>query len=201
MDEESVPGDGATIESSVRERHADVHVADRLPSDAFVDERDDAVICYPLRGTLPLAPADELLMIEKRRGLGADLYNGPGGKVEPGETPMAAAARETREETGVAVADLDKRGEFDFYFGDEHVFCCHVYVARDVQGELRDTPEAFPEWRARETVPYDRMWEDDELWLPHVLDGDTIRAVFYFDVEGDDLLAHDLAVDVPVDDG
>jgi len=190
------PGVDDDVEAGVRDRHADVHVAERLPSDAFAGERDDAVICYPLRGTLPLAPADELLMIEKRRGLGADLYNGPGGKVEPGETPMEAAARETREETGVRVADLDKRGEFDFYFGDEHVFCCHVYVARDVQGDPHDTLEAFPEWRARETVPYDRMWEDDELWLPHVLDGDTIRAVFYFDAEGEDLLAHDLAVDV-----
>jgi 8-oxo-dGTP diphosphatase len=109
---------------------------------------------------------------------------------------MAAAARETREETGVAVADLDKRGEFDFYFGDDHVFCCHVYVARDVQGEPWDTPEAFPEWRARQDVPYDRMWEDDELWLPHVVDGDTIRGVFYFDADGDDMLAHDGAVGV-----
>jgi len=193
MDEESTAEDDGAVESGVRERHADVDVAAGVPSDAFVGERDDAVICYPLRGTLPLAPADELLMIEKRRGLGADLYNGPGGKVEPGETPMAAAVRETREETGVAVADLDKRGEFDFYFGDEHVFCCHVFVARDVQGELRDTPEAFPEWRARKDVPYDEMWEDDELWLPQVLDGDTIRGVFYFDADGDELLEHAVA--------
>ena len=193
MDEESTAEDDGAVESGVRERHADVDVAAGVPSDAFVDERDDAVICYPLRGTLPLAPADELLMIEKRRGLGADLYNGPGGKVEPGETPMAAAVRETREETGVAVADLDKRGEFDFYFGDEHVFCCHVFVARDVGGELRDTPEAFPEWRARKDVPYDEMWADDELWLPQVLDGDTIRGVFYFDADGDELLEHAVA--------
>lgn len=198
MDDES-PDVGAA-EAGVWTEHADVDVAARVPSDAFAGERDDAVICYPLRGTLPLAPADELLMIEKRRGLGAGLYNGPGGKVEPGETPMAAAVRETREETGVAVADLDKRGEFDFYFGDGHVFCCHVYVARDVQGDPQDTPEAFPEWRARRDVPYDRMWEDDELWLPHVLDGDTIRGVFYFDADGDEMLAHDLAVDVSVED-
>lgn len=194
MTDDSLDADGD--EAGIWTEHADVDVAASVPSDAFVEERDDAVICYPLRADLPLAPADELLLIEKRRGLGAGLYNGPGGKVEPGETPMAAAVRETREETGVAVADLDERGEFDFYFGDEHVFCCHVYVARDVRGELQDTPEAFPEWRTRERVPYDRMWEDDELWLPHVLDGDAIRGVFYFDADGDDMLAHDLAVDV-----
>ncbi|MFC6951726.1 8-oxo-dGTP diphosphatase [Halorubellus litoreus] len=179
--------------------HADVDVADGVPSDAFAGERDDATICYPLRGSLPLAADDELLMIRKRRGLGADLYNGPGGKVEAGETPREAAARETKEETGVEVADLAKRGEFDFYFGREHVFCCHVYVAHSVTGSPEETPEAFPEWRAREDVPYDEMWEDDELWLPHVLDGDTIRGVFYFDADGDEMLEHDVAVGVDLD--
>ncbi|WP_323674816.1 8-oxo-dGTP diphosphatase [Halorubellus sp. PRR65] len=196
--EATAGGDGA--EDGVWTEHADVDVAERVPSAAFASERDDATICYPLRGELPLASDDELLMIRKRRGLGADLYNGPGGKVEPGETVREAAARETREETGVDVAGLLKRGEFDFYFGREHVFCCHVYVAREASGEPTETPEAFPEWRARRDVPYDEMWEDDELWLPHVLDGDTIRGVFYFDADGDELLAHDVAVAVALDD-
>jgi 8-oxo-dGTP diphosphatase len=139
-------------------------------------------------------------MIRKRRGLGAELYNGPGGKVEPGETPAEAAVRETREETGVDVGEVDKRGEFDFFCGDEHVFGCHVYVGRSVAGEPEATPEAFPEWRARKDVPYDEMWEDDELWLPQVLDGDTIRGAFYFDADGDELLDHTVAVDVALDD-
>ncbi|NHN42239.1 8-oxo-dGTP diphosphatase [Halorubellus sp. JP-L1] len=167
-----------------------------VPSAAFASERDEATICYPIRGDLPLGDDDELLMIRKRRGLGADLYNGPGGKVEPGETPAEAAVRETREETGVDVGAVDKRGEFDFFFGDEHVFCCHVYVGREVSGVPEDTPEAFPEWRARRDVPYDEMWEDDVLWVPRVLDGDTIRGVFYFDDDGDDLLEYDVAAGV-----
>jgi len=201
MDDGASTGDGestsdaATPSERARQRHADLDVADELPSDGFA-ERDDATLCYPLRGDLPVAPDDELLMIRKRRGLGADLYNGPGGKVEPGETPAAAAVRETREETGVDVGRVAKRAEFDFFFGDDHVFCCHVYVARAVAGEPEDTPEAFPEWRSREEIPYDEMWADDELWLPHVLDGETVRAAFYFDDDGDDLLAHDVAVGV-----
>jgi 8-oxo-dGTP diphosphatase len=188
--------DDVTPSGPVRDRYTDLDVAEDLPSDGFVGERDDATLCYPLAGGLPVAADDELLMIRKRRGLGADLYNAPGGKVEAGETPAESAVRETREETGVDVGEVEKRGEFDFFFGDDHVFCCHVYVAGDVSGDPEDTPEAFPEWRARSDIPYDEMWEDDELWLPHVLDGDTIRAVFYFDGDGDDLLAHDLAVDV-----
>jgi len=179
---------------------ADVDDAERLPSADHPVVRDEATLCYPLRAELPVAPDEELLMIRKRRGLGADLYNGPGGKVEPDETPAEAAVRETNEETGVDVGAVEKRGEFDFFFGDDHVFCCHVYVATGVSGEPEETPEAFPEWRARKDVPYDEMWEDDVLWLPHVLDGETVRAVFYFDADGDDLLEHEVAVDVTLED-
>lgn len=196
MDDGTPTSDEVTPSERIREQYAHVDVADGLPSDGFAGERDDATLCYPLRGDLPVAPDEELLMIRKRRGLGAGRYNGPGGKVEPGETPAEAAVRETREETGVDVGRVERRGEFDFFFGDEHVFCCHVYVATSVSGEPVDTPEAFPEWLARADVPYDEMWPDDELWLPHVLDGETIRAVFYFDDDGDEFLAHDLAVDV-----
>ena len=158
----------------------------------MADDRDEATLCYPVRSDLPLAPDDELLMIHKRRGLGADLYNGPGGKVEPGETPRESAVRETREETGLDVGDLTKRAEFDFFFGEEHIFLCHVYVAREVRGTPETTPEAVPQWRSRGSVPYDEMWPDDELWLPQVLDGGTVRATFYFDDDGDELLDHEL---------
>jgi 8-oxo-dGTP diphosphatase len=194
MDEES-SGPGQE-RSGVWTAHADVDVAESVPSESFASERDEATICYPLRGDVPLDDDDELLMIRKRRGLGADLYNGPGGKVEPGETPRESAIRETKEETDVVVEDVEKRGEFDFYFGDEHVFCCHVYVGYDVHGEPEDTPEAFPEWRTRADVPYEEMWEDDEIWLPQVLDGERIRGVFYFDADGDELLEHAVADDV-----
>ncbi|QIK77417.1 NUDIX domain-containing protein [Nocardioides piscis] len=35
-----------------------------------------------------------------------------GGKLEPGETPLDAALRETREEVGIDVVDLELLGEF-----------------------------------------------------------------------------------------
>ena len=44
---------------------------------------------------------DSILLIEKKRGLGAGKINGPGGKIDPGETPEEAVMRETR--------DLEKR--------------------------------------------------------------------------------------------
>lgn len=195
--------EGVTSDRIAGVDRASVDLAAGVPSESFSRERDEATICYPLRGTLPVAPDDELLLIRKRRGLGADLYNGPGGKVEPDETPLEAAVRETREEVGVDVGPLDaveKCGEFDFYFGDDHVFFCHVYIASEVTGTPRESEEAIPEWRTRDAVPYDEMWADDELWLPEVLDGDTVRGVFYFDADGEELLEHALRTGVAFDD-
>ncbi|HEY5036239.1 MAG TPA: NUDIX domain-containing protein, partial [Chthoniobacterales bacterium] len=47
-----------------------------------------ANLCFIVRG-------DEVLLIRKKRGFGAGKINGPGGKVEPGETALGAALRET----------------------------------------------------------------------------------------------------------
>jgi 8-oxo-dGTP diphosphatase len=172
MDDEPAVGDGEAAERGVRERHADVDVAVGVPSEAFVDERDDAVICYPLRGTLPLAPTDELLMIEKRRGLGADLYNGPGGKVEAGETLVAAAMRETHEETGVAVDPVAPRAVDEFTFvnertGDTAGWTLVVYEA------VADSPETDRDPTVDDEEIDEIRWFDglpDEVFNPDLIE-------------------------------
>ena len=75
----------------------------------------EATLCFPLRSSgdevdspsadepAPDEDEDDVLLIEKRRGLGEGWYNGPGGKCEAGETPRECAARETREEVGLEV--------------------------------------------------------------------------------------------------
>ena len=55
-----------------------------------------------LRTTLIFVRRDDaLLLIEKKTGLGQGKINGPGGKIEVGETPAAGALRELSEEVGL----------------------------------------------------------------------------------------------------
>jgi 8-oxo-dGTP diphosphatase len=127
-----------------------------------------------------------ILLIEKKRGLGAGKVNGAGGKVDPGETVAGAAVREFVEELGATPIDPVLRGRVAFRVTDGDSVLIHVFVAHDLDGEAIETDEAMPVWTPLESVPYDRMWEDDRYWLPLLIEGRTFDVKTLF--EGDRML-------------
>lgn len=129
-----------------------------------------------------------LLLIVKKRGLGQGKVNAPGGRIEPGETPEQAAVRETREEVGLTPCGLRPAGHLDFAFADGYSLSCRVFMADTYTGTLMETDEAEPFWCAESDIPYDRMWADDRLWIPLMLEGSAFDAQFVFD--GDRMLWH-----------
>ncbi|MDZ7731223.1 MAG: 8-oxo-dGTP diphosphatase [Natrialbaceae archaeon] len=149
-----------------------------------------------------LRRAEEVLLIEKQRGLGAGLVNGPGGKVEAGESPRECAAREVREEVGLEVPpqSLEKAGLLEFELDGEVHSECHVFRGDSFDGTVRESPEARPIWTPIEAVPYDRMWPDDRLWLPPVLSGVTVSGSFAFEggtpLDEAELISHTLETGV-----
>ena len=61
---------------------------------------------------------ERVLLIRKKRGLGAGKINGPGGRLEPGETPLACAIREVQEELLITPRNVRARGELRFQSDD-----------------------------------------------------------------------------------
>ena len=59
---------------------------------------------------------DQILLIRKKRGLGAGKINGPGGRLEKGETPDNCVTRELYEELGIKTVKPVKFGEHRFQF-------------------------------------------------------------------------------------
>jgi len=146
------------------------------------------------RATLCFVERDgQLLLIRKKRGLGAGKINGPGGRLEPDEEPLAAAVREVEEELGVTPLELLPRGELSFQFVDGYSIHVYVFTASGISGEPRETEEATPLWVSQDRIPWDEMWADDRHWLPVMLAGRGFQGRFVFD--GDAMLDMELSVD------
>ncbi len=136
----------------------------------------------------------QILLIEKKRGLGAGKINGPGGKIDPGETPLQAIIRETQEELCITPHSPRKLGELKFSMSDYADIHCHVYRSEDFTGTPTETDEAVPVWTTLEKIPYHRMWEDDQYWLPLVIREQSFIGSFVFD--GENMLWHDVVTDI-----
>lgn len=147
---------------------------------------DRATLAFVLRG-------DEILLIRKKRGLGAGKINGPGGRLEPGESAAACAVREVSEELHVTPRELEHAGTLLFQFVDGYALHVEVFRARAHDGEARETDEAIPLWTRIDAIPFGEMWADDRLWFPHLLAGQFFRGRFLF--EGDAMLDFDLDLD------
>ena len=133
-----------------------------------------------------------MLLIHKKRGLGAGKINGPGGRVEPGESLPECAVREMQEELRVTPLRPERVGIHRFQFVDGYSTYVHVFRAPDLEGEPAETDEAKPTWVDVNAIPFDEMWEDDRHWLPLVVAGRRFAGRWIFD--GDRMLDHSLDI-------
>lgn len=142
-------------------------------------------------GTLCFVIREErMLLIRKKRGLGAGKIVGPGGRLEPGETPLACAIREVQEELCVTPTRVVARGEHFFQFLDGYSIRVFAFSADGYEGEPQETEEAIPIWTGIDDIPYTEMWEDNRLWMPLLLSGIPFSGRYVF--EGDTLLDHEI---------
>ena len=145
------------------------------------------------RATLMLIVRDgRMLLIHKKRGLGAGKFNGPGGRIENGETPLQAVLREVQEEIRVTPVGVRAAGELLFQFVDGHSIHGYVFSASGFEGVPEETDEAVPHWFPVSAIPYHAMWADDRIWVPLLLEGRKFTGRFLFD--GDQMLGADVEV-------
>jgi len=135
----------------------------------------------------------KILLIDKKTGFGKGKVNGPGGKLEDGESPERCAIRECHEELGIRIETLRYCGQHRFQFVDGYSLLVWVYSAEDFTGVPTETAEARPLWVPLDEIPYERMWEDDHLWLPMLIRGERFQGRWLFD--GDRMLDYELLPD------
>ena len=133
-----------------------------------------AILCFPVKD-------GKVLLGKKVKKIGAGYWNGYGGGIEEGETPLEAAVRELEEECGlvadpkymekVAIANLTNT-KTD---GEKFVCQVHVFIARRWTGKPKPTDEmATPTWFYLDKLPLRDMMSGDRMWLPTVLRGQKL---------------------------
>ena len=124
----------------------------------------------------------DICLAMKKRGFGMNRWNGVGGKVASEETIEEAAKRETEEEIDVLVKELNKVAEISFYFPHNPAWdqMVHVYFAASWNGNPKESDEMNPKWFSINEIPFQNMWPDDIFWLPEIMKGNLLKAMFKF---------------------
>ncbi len=123
-----------------------------------------------------------LLGLKKKGEIGTQTYNGPGGKVEPGETTVECVIRETDEELGITLhpESLKLISIITFFAAGEPDFEVHVYLTHEFTGTPTETVDMIPEWFPIDALPLDRMLESDREWFSKAVAGEEFRANVYY---------------------
>ncbi|MFI5726959.1 NUDIX hydrolase [Streptomyces cyaneofuscatus] len=96
---------------------------------------------------------DRVLLVRRRVEEGALSWQFPAGKIEPGETPGEAAARETEEETGLLVVPQSVLGQraHPMTGREIHYIACHPVGGRAVVASADEVAELT--WTTHGEIP------------------------------------------------
>ena len=102
-------------------------------------------MCFLTRG-------DRVLMLCRRRPPNQGLWNGVGGRIEAGETPLAACLREVREETGFSIDRARFSGLVSWTGFEAPDGALGVFTALAPEGDPVPCDEGELAWRPRDWV-------------------------------------------------
>lgn len=176
---------GEDVIKSYHENYTPPTKAEGFDDIIMVKNNDDGYMKL-MRTTLMFVIKDnKILIARKKRGFGAGLYNGLGGKVEFGETIEDAMIREAYEEANITPKNYKKRAiiDFDEFVKDERTHVnMHIYIADDYEGTPTESNEMIPVWFDLNKIPFSRMFPDDSHWLPEILKGNNVKGFFKYDI-------------------
>lgn len=105
--------------------------------------------CGPFVGVSVVVVRDDTVLLGRRRGShGAGTWAFPGGKLDPGEQPHDAVARELHEETNLIAADIESIGWTNDVLADDalHLVTLHHLVRASGQPIVVES-DKVQEWR------------------------------------------------------
>ncbi len=127
-------------------------------------------------GAVTVVPVDDqnriLFVKQYRMGVKGQLLELPAGTLEENEDPALCAAREIREETGMAAGKMTKLGDFFLAPGYSSEYM-HVYLMTELYSAPLEHDE--DEFLQTEAIPVDTVWE--MIRTNQIHDGKTLACL------------------------
>ncbi len=141
---------------------------------------------FPIRYTLCfLTRGDQVLMLHRKYPPNQGLWNGVGGRIEPGEEPLASVLREVREETGFCLAGARYAGLLTWEGFETPPGGLRLFTAPAPEGEPSLCVEGELAWKPREWVyTSPEVVSNIHTFAPAILDYGMARRFHFIYREG-----------------
>lgn len=112
---------------------------------------------------------------KKQNDYNHDKWIGIGGKFEEAESPEECILRETKEETGLTLNEIEYRGIVTFVSDENFTEYMHIFWSNNFSGVLKECDEGELEWIEKSRMNALPHWKGDEIFLKLL----ELRAPFF----------------------
>lgn len=112
---------------------------------------------------------------KKQNDYNHDKWIGIGGKFEEAESPEECILRETKEEAGLTLNEIEYRGIVTFVSDENFTEYMHIFWSNNFSGALKECDEGELEWIEKSRMNALPHWKGDEIFLKLL----ELRAPFF----------------------
>lgn len=137
----------------------------------------ETTLCYIFKN-------NEILMLyrnKKENDVHEGKWNGLGGKLEQGETPLQCVLREVYEESGLRLINTTLIGACYYPNFNNSEELMYVYLSDEFEGQISECNEGDLYWKAKDEIMALNLWESDRFFLPYVLNKQYFIGQFQYD--------------------